>query len=78
MAPVYQKGETMLHIMSDEEVKAQAAEVRKLKRSKKLHNKIAGILMDMNIGKSGMNRGPAIEKGKGIIKFLERRGLLKK
>ena len=68
----------MQWIMSKDEIKAWDRKVRKLRRSKKLDENIASILMNAKIGRSGMNMEPALVKGKRIIKFLEERGLLRR
>jgi hypothetical protein len=56
--------------MSEDQVSKWNTQVATLKASNSLEDKIAGILMDMNVGSSGFPFEVSKEKAKAILELL--------
>lgn len=62
----------MMRVMSDDEVRAHDAEVRRLYASASREDQIVAILRDMKVGGTGETEATARAKAQAILKWLER------
>ncbi len=58
--------------MSDEEVAAKNKQVADLYASDDLEDKICGLLMDINVGRTGLHEGTAKTKAAAIVELIEK------
>jgi hypothetical protein len=63
--------ETMLRLMTDEEIRASEEKVRSLYASSELEDQVVAILMDTSIGGSGEREESARAKARAIIARLQ-------